>query len=284
MVYENMKNRGIQVILNTEVKPYAVDDDGRGYFPLEVHYSGTDKVLEARAPEITDMGHILGNNDSDTLDDGSKYKDINKLYAEGTRIYWATGYRPNTSHIAAGSHASCLDQLKFVKTKPNLLIEGSNNIFAMGDCISSERFLNGERTSQFSEYHASTVFRNLQLLIDGALTSDLIEFKIPSETLIENFALIELGNVDLLWIIPDAFSYFLDFLGPEGKAEAEKKLIRGYDGSVRIGILPNGPFKEGFMQNITKGYGTRETYDMMSGIINNMGMWIEPATSTNSTT
>jgi len=117
----------------------------------------------------------------------------NTIPSAGTRVYWATGYVPNTRHFRASKElASSLDEGGFIKLEPTLQVVGAPRIFAGGDCVESKMFSKGERMAHYAALHAKTIVRQLELLVnEGKSEDELMHYQVPkSDTPI---AFVELG-------------------------------------------------------------------------------------------
>ncbi len=258
LLMEHMNKVGIKTRLNKAAMPFQFDEDNRGYFPIVSTGGGGD---EARAPEMT--SGPLEDLDNDNQDD--------RLYVEGTRVYWCTGYTPNTAHVKAGPFASQLDDSGFCKADEYLRIPGTENIFVGGDCLEAQYFVNRERTSHYAALHAIAIATNITKSIEE---EPLAKF-VPPPDAKDNFILCELGKTDAVMVLPQAYDGMLAYFG-EGQAavEALLKPQPAPAGSMpaRIGLIPGaGAFKMGFMDQLCGMYsggpdGMKALIEMEQGV------------------
>ncbi len=258
ILVKTLAEKGIKVKLNCEGKAYQMDEDDKGYFPI-VRTTGSSE--EVRTPEET--GGL------ETMEDG----DEERVYVDGTRVYWCTGYTANTAHIKAGPLKDHIDDRGFVVCDDYMRIGGKEKIFAGGDCVAAKHFANAERTAHYAALHAIACATNIKKAIEG---EPLQPFK-PNPQQASNLLLVELGKADAMMVVPENYDPMLGFFG-DGQAAVEailKPLSRPPPNIVptRIGVVPGaGYFKSGFMDgmlnNIRGGpEGMKAFIDMEMGVI-----------------
>lgn len=169
------------------------------------------------------------------------------IQAEGTRVYWATGYIPNTHHIRASKElASCLDEGGFIKVDPTLQVVGAPRIFAGGDCVESKMFCYGERMALFAELHANLCVRQLELLInDGVPHEKLLHFSCPKSG--AQVFIVELGKVNAFVQSPGEYDPLWPAFGlqeeannklvPSPLANPEHPRYNTHSAGIRIGLM-----------------------------------------------
>ena len=103
---------------------------------------------------------------------------------EADKVIWCTGYVPNTSYLREQSSdkvfGEALDAQGFVKVNSACLVQGCENVFALGDMLSAEspaslfatispdgEFVRAERTAAAALFHALPVVTNVKRLAQG---------------------------------------------------------------------------------------------------------------------
>ncbi|KAA0152377.1 hypothetical protein FNF29_03943 [Cafeteria roenbergensis] len=99
-----------------------------------------------------------------TLSDGSTLGDVDL-------VVWATGSRPNNAALV-GSMDDKLDAAGRVKVAESLLVPGTDNVFAIGDCAESH----GPKTAYHGRMQADLVAKSIAALAGGAATDSLGTF------------------------------------------------------------------------------------------------------------
>ena len=176
LLMKRFAEKGIKVKLNCEGREFQMDEDDNGYFPLVT----TVASAETRSPEVT--------GDIENLDDESEQR----LYVDGVRVYWCTGYKANVSHIKAGPLRDHIDSKGFVDCDDYLRIGGIVNIFTGGDCTTAKAFANGERTAHYAALHAVACVTNIKHHIND---EPLEPFR-PNPQQRGQMLLVELGKSD----------------------------------------------------------------------------------------
>lgn len=265
ILMEYLTKKGIKVKLNCEGKSYQMDEDDKGYFPI-VKTAGGDDV---RAPEQT--GGL------ESVDD----HDEQRLYIDGTRVYWCTGYTANTAHIKAGPFKDCIDDHGFIMCDDFLRVGGSETIFSGGDCVASKHFVNAERTAHYAALHAISCVTNIKNAVEG---EPLQPFQ-PNPLQASNMLIVELGATDALMVVPANYDPMLSFFGEQEPAVQAilKPLTHPPPNSVptRIGLVPGGGlFKSGFMAGMLTNMrggpeGMKAFIDMEMGVIGMANVWTD---------
>eukprot|EP00397_Hematodinium_sp_SG-2012_P010126 GEMP01010232.1.p1 GENE.GEMP01010232.1~~GEMP01010232.1.p1 ORF type:complete len:928 (+),score=194.05 GEMP01010232.1:275-3058(+) len=208
--------------------------------------------------------------------------------SEGTRAFWCTGYRPNTQHFRASKQfSSALDPLGFIIVEPTLLVKGTTNIFAGGDCICSTMFPNGERMAHYALFHSITVVKQLERLINEKRSiDDLIRYRVPKSD--NPVSIMELGLKEAFVQAPAEYTPFWAMFG---LLDEEKKLIPSpmadpaherYCEGLRIGLMAASHIKvqlaTGQIDKWRTPEGRKAHYEEEIGYCMLLQVWDDPLT------
>ena len=89
------------------------------------------------------------------------------LPAANARVFWCTGYAPNTRYLkdarTDAALAAALDSDGFVRTRPTQQVDvpGFGRVFVGGDICEATRFGNGERMAAYAHVHAYAIVENI---------------------------------------------------------------------------------------------------------------------------
>ena len=282
MTIEYLRDKGCKVFCNATVGSFQMDDDNKGFFPVE--YTGADAGSEVRTAEhVVDIDGVA--------DPTTSVVPPNKISLDGLKVYWCTGYSPNTQHFKAGSgeFASCLDSRGFVRVNDHLQLDAADNVFCGGDCLSDNRFANGERNAHYAGLHAVCIAKNIARLVQkrdpacGTAEDDLSLLRFaPDKHQAASMAIIDLGSVHGLMVIPKNYDPLIAWFGEDAaavegilKPTPPSPLIGPDDLPTRIGLVPGAAqFKEGFtgsMMGMLKAGGAG-IYDLEFGNNHMLGL------------
>ena len=92
---------------------------------------------------------------------------LRSLPAANARVFWCTGYAPNTRYLkdarTDAALAAALDSDGFVRTRPTQQVDvpGFGRVFVGGDICEATRFGNGERMAAYAHVHAYAIVENI---------------------------------------------------------------------------------------------------------------------------
>jgi len=213
----------------------------------------------------------------------------NTIKAEGTRVYWATGYIPNTQHIKASKElTSSLDERGFIKLEPTMQVVGAPRIFSGGDCVEAKFFSNGERMALFADLHSGFCVRQLELIInEGRPLDQLLHFTLPKSD--APLAMVELGMVNALIQSPAEYDPFWGMFGlieeankmvPSPMADPEHPRYNPYCAGARIGVIKASHVKMMWTEMTVGRWSSKEGRAAWSeesaGAAMLLGLWFDP--------